>query len=372
MASTGRAFSDSVIVNSGGYVGARAAADGGRWASIAGIMEEVTVRMRTLVIGVVVVVGSGSVAASLIGIGLFAQNLDGRAGSSSPPFVANATQPQSRESVDAALAERLRTLCNRAGSAVGVAVTHVETGRIVSIEGMRPLPLYSVFKLPLAISVLKDVEENRLRLDQKVRVTIADVAPGWKGNSELWRKPVERTIAELLELSLVRSDNTSSDMLLQIVGGPAVVTRRMRSLGFQNIDIKSSVREFAAQREHPNTGTASDLAQLLTRLQNGEVLQPPQLTVLLGFMQRAVTGLRRLRGDLPAGTPVADKTGTGEAGAATNDVGIITLPDGRGHLAMAVLVTGSKLSIEAQEKLIAELARAAYDAHVSQAAQDAR
>ncbi|HEU4477430.1 MAG TPA: hypothetical protein VFR80_02860, partial [Pyrinomonadaceae bacterium] len=46
---------------------------------------------------------------------------------------------------------------------------------------------------------------------------------------------------------------------------------------------------------------------------------------------------------------------------ATNDVGIITLPSGRGHLAIAVLVSESKLPDAAQEKLIAELARAAYD-----------
>jgi beta-lactamase class A len=85
-------------------------------------------------------------------------------------------------------------------------------------------------------------------------------------------------------------------------------------------------------------------------------------------MERATTGAKRLRGDLPAGTQVADKTGTGEAGAVTNDVGIITLPGGRGHLAMAVLLSGSKLSAEEQEKLIAQLARAAYDAHVSPAA----
>ena len=116
-------------------------------------------------------------------------------------------------------------------------------------------------------------------------------------------------------------------------------------------------------------GTASDIAQLLARLQKGEVLQPPQQAVLLGLMEQATTGLRRLRGDLPAGTPVADKTGTGEAGAATNDVGLITLPATKGHLAMAVFISGSKLSEEAQEKLIAELARAAYDAHVSEAAQ---
>jgi beta-lactamase class A len=257
-------------------------------------------------------------------------------------------------------------LSERAGGEVGVAVIHVESGRSVAFKGTNALPLFSVFKLPLAVAVLKEVEDGRLRLDQKVRVTPEEVAPGSQGNTDLWRKTADRTIAELLELSVSRSDNTSSDKLLELVGGPAVVTERMRALGLRNIDIRASVREFAAGRkEHPNTGTASDLAQLLARLQRDEVLQAPQLSVLLGSMERATTGLKRLRGDLPVGTPVADKTGTGEAGKVTNDVGLITLPGGKGHLAMAVLVSGSKLSAEAQEKLIAELARAAYDAHVA-------
>jgi len=78
-------------------------------------------------------------------------------------------------------------------------------------------------------------------------------------------------------------------------------------------------------------------------------------------MHRTMTGPNRVRRNLPAGTAVADKTGTGEAGVATNDVGIITLPNGKGHLAIAVLLSGSKLPIEAQEKVIAEIARAAYD-----------
>lgn len=328
----------------------------------------VAVRMRTSFVGFVVVVLVGA-AASQAGCGLSARSPDGRgaAADQSPTPAASAAQPRRPESVDAALTERLRTLCERAGGAVGVAVTHVETGRTAAVEGATPLPLYSVFKLPLAVTVLKDAEENRLRVDQKVRVTPAEVSPGWRGNSDLWGRPVELTVAELLELSIARSDNTSSDKLLELVGGPEVVTRRMRALGLQRLDIRSSVREFAARRENPNTGTASDLARLLARLQKGEVLQPPQLALLLGSMGRATTGLRRLRGDLPAGTPVADKTGTGEAGTSINDVGIITLPDGKGHLAMAVLVSGSKLPEEEQEKLIAELARAAYDAHVSPA-----
>jgi beta-lactamase class A len=176
--------------------------------------------------------------------------------------------------------------------------------------------------------------------------------------------PVEKTVAELLEFSIVRSDNTSTDMLLELIGGPAVVTERMHASGFSNIEIRYSSREFSAHPDKPNTGTASDFARLLAKLQQGELLQPTQLALLLGFMERSRTGgERRLRANLPAGTQVADKTGTG-AGT-TNDVGLITLPEGKGHLAIAVLISRSKLSAEAQEKLIAELARAAYDHYLS-------
>ena len=285
---------------------------------------------------------------------------------SSPGPRSAAAQPDRIENDDAQLSERLKTLCGSASGDFGVAVIHVETGRTALIEGAKQLPLYSVFKLPLAVAVLKDVEERRLLLDKKVHVTPEDVTPGSQFNTDLWRKPSEKTVAELLELSIVRSDNTSSDKLLQLVGGPAAVTQQMRSLGFANINIQHTVREFAAWRDQPNTGNASDLAHLLAQLQKGEVLEQPQLTLLLGFMTRAMTGgERRLRADLPAGTPVADKTGTGELGTSTNDVGLITLPEGRGHLAIAVLLSGSKLSVEAQEKLIAQLARAAYDSYVS-------
>jgi len=277
------------------------------------------------------------------------------------------TPPPTTLKSDAELRERLKMLCGTVNGEIGVAVVHVESGRMVDFEGSKQLPLYSVYKLPLAITVLKKIEEQRVSLDQKVRVTPADVATGSQFNADLWRKPTETTVAQLLEFSIVRSDNTSSDKLLELVGGPATVTERMGAYGLADIDIKYSSREFAAHREKPNLGTAVDLAKLLQKLQQGELLQPPQLSLLLGFMERARTGgERRLRANLPAGTEVAEKTGSGENN--TNDVGLITLPDGKGHLAIAVLINGSKLSIEAQEKLIAGIARAAYDSYLSTAA----
>jgi beta-lactamase class A len=268
--------------------------------------------------------------------------------------------------VAAELTARLRTISAGARGDVGVAVIHVETGQTVEIEGAKPLPLYSVFKLPVAITVLRQVEEKKLSLDRKVSVTPEDAAPGAQFNTDLWRQPVEKTVAELLEFSIVRSDNTSNDKLLQLVGGPAVVTEQMRALGFSHLDIKYTSREFAAHRDKPNTGTASELAQLLAKLQQGDLLPPSPLALVLGFMERSRTGgERRLRADLPPGTQVADKTGSGEPGSSTNDVGLITLPEGKGHLAIAVLVSRSKLPVAEQEKLIAQIARAAYDAYVS-------
>jgi beta-lactamase class A len=268
---------------------------------------------------------------------------------------------------DAALAGRFKEICARAGGECGVAVTHVESGRAAAFEGERRQPLYSVFKLPLAVAVLQDVEAGKLQLDRKVRVEPEEAAPGVKANSDLWLKPSDRTIRELLEFSIVRSDNTSSDKMLELVGGPSVITERMRALGLQNIEVRSNVRDFLKSKDaHPNNGSANDLARLLARLQKGEVLQPAQTEVLLGLMARSISGQQRLRAGVPAGTPVGDKSGTGPS--TTNDVGIITLPEGKGHLAMAVLLNGSKLSAEEQEKLTAELARAAYDAHVARPA----
>ena len=311
-----------------------------------------------------------SIAAAALAAALACGQTPRDAGAAQPTPAPGTAPAQNRETPAAALSERLAAVSARAGGDVGVAVIHVESGGESAFEADRQLPLFSVFKLPLAVAVLREVEAGRLRLDQKVSVTPAEIVPGWRGNTDLWRKPVERTVEELLELSIARSDNTASDKLLALVGGPAAVTRLMQSLGLPGINVQSTVREYTTQGGRNNTGAARDLARLLALLQQGKALGPPQTALLVRLMERTTTGERRLRGALPAGTRVADKTGTGET--ATNDVGLITLPEGRGHLAIAVLISNSKLTSEEQEKLIAELARAAYDAHAARPAPASR
>lgn len=273
------------------------------------------------------------------------------------------------------LSTSLKAIIDRAGGNAAVTVTHVESGRSVVVNGSAKLPLYSVFKLPLAVAVLKDVEEKRLKIDQQVHVTPADIVPGTPANTDMWREPVDRTVAQLIDVSIALSDNTSTDKLLQLAGGPEAVTRRLHALGFNDILIQTNIRDFAATFQNHNTGSSDDLAKLLVRLQKGELLEPTHRELLIGYMRAAKTGTRRIRGNLPAGTIVGDKTGSGETNKATgtpnatNDVGLVTLPDGT-HLAIAVLLNGSKLYDVDQEKVIADLARVAYDAFVKYAVDE--
>ena len=85
-----------------------------------------------------------------------------------------------------------------------------------------------------------------------------------------------------------------------------------------------------------DTSTPDDMAALLVRLQRGDLLPWPYGEQLIDRMSHAKTGPRRLKARLPPDTIVAHKTGTTDV--VINDVGIITLPEGGGHMVLAVFV----------------------------------
>ena len=97
-----------------------------------------------------------------------------------------------------------------------------------------------------------------------------------------------------------------------------------------------------------------------TVLWNGETLAPRYTKILMDIMHRCRTGKGRLPAGLPSGTKVAHKTGTFQR-LITNDAGIITLPGKSGHVVVTVQIKESGQSLEADERAIAEVARAAYN-----------
>ena len=116
--------------------------------------------------------------------------------------------------------------------------------------------------------------------------------------------------------------------------------------------------------QYRNSSTPDAMAALLRAFYEGRGLSTASRALLLQWMTETGTGPHRIKGLLPAGTVVAHKTGTSNTvdgvTRATNDVGLITLPDGR-HLVVAVFVSDSKAQDDVREGVIARIARAAYD-----------
>jgi beta-lactamase class A len=122
-------------------------------------------------------------------------------------------------------------------------------------------------------------------------------------------------------------------------------------------------------RDARDTGTPNGTAQLLARAFRGEVLSKASTARLAEVLKATTTGTTRLKGMLPPGTVVAHRTGTTETvgglTAATNDSGVIFLPDG-GRLALSVYVRASTRSDGIRDGIIARIARAAFDSWMEQ------
>ena len=100
------------------------------------------------------------------------------------------------------------------------------------------------------------------------------------------------------------------------------------------------------------------MLELVLAIDSGKALSKKSREFLLGVMSRTRTGGGRLKGLLPKGTPVAHKTGT--IGGVANDVGYVTLPDGR-RFAIAVYTKSSTTSEADRDRAIAEVTRTLYD-----------
>jgi len=298
----------------------------------------------------------------------------------------------------AALEEEFARIASSSDGTVGVAAVHLGTGESAYLNPGEPYPMASTYKVAIAAKLLQRVDAGELALDQMVEIKGSDLSPGSGMMSQRLTKPgVALSVANLLDLMLVISDNSATDKCLELAGGKDAVNARLAELGVRGVRVdrstrqligdylgikklppreSSSLEEFAKLNEAnsdnhreraakkfakdpKDTATPEGMARLLQEIWAGDALSAQNTQLMKDTMTACNTGLLRIRGMLPPGTPVADKTGT--IGGATNDVGVITLPGNAGEVAIVVFVKDSERPVADREKVIAQVSRAAYD-----------
>lgn len=268
---------------------------------------------------------------------------------------------------DTELQKQIETIAAEAKGKVGVYATLIETGETVSLNGEERFPMQSVYKLPIAMAILKQVSDGRLKLDGKVRVEKTDfVTPGQRSPiRDKYPNGTEITLRELIRLSISESDGTASDVQLRLLGGAAAVQEYLTEIGIADIKVVNTEKEFAQdwQTQYNNWATPAAAVKLLSGMNNWTIIER-EGRILQRYMIESPTGLKRLKGFLPKGTVVIHKTGTSGSRdgitAATNDIGIIVLPNVK-HAAIAVFVSDSPESEQIREAVIAKIAKAVWD-----------
>lgn len=318
------------------------------------------------------------------------------------PKPANSPAQTTAFAVPVRLEQELLRLSNLSGGKVGLCATHIESGKTITQNAKEPFPMASSYKVAIATQLLTRVDSGSLTLDQLVPISQNDLHPGSGMLSDRFSWPnttnpgVSLSIRSLLELMLLISDNSATDVCLRLAGGPAAVNACMSRLGISGLRVdrptawlisdwmgvpmstqqawlparfdslsKARTKEqldassVVFDRDPRDTSTPETMTLLLVKLYNQPVLKPATQALILDIMKRCETGLARLKGALPPATEVRHKTGT--IGMTTNDVGIITLPGDAGHVAISVFVKSSPKDGPERERAIAEVTRTIYD-----------
>ncbi len=240
----------------------------------------------------------------------------------------------------------------KSDAVIGVAAIHLESGRRVTVRGTERFPMGSVYKFPIALTVLKRVDSGTLSLRREVTIEPKEFAPGWSPlRDEAGKRPITLTVRELLRHMVSISDNTASDALMKLVGGPFSATTRMAELGFGGIRIDRSETQMARDLradggveryavDARDTSSPENMAELLAAFwQRRDGLTKESHDLLVHWMTVTPTGPRRIKAGVPGATLV-HKTGT--MPGTVNDAGILISPDGKHHVALAIFTKGSR------------------------------
>lgn len=270
------------------------------------------------------------------------------------------------------LRNRIKQIVSDKNVVVGVSIIGNNGKDIISLHEDRRFPMQSVFKFYMALAVLSEVDKGNLSLDQEIIINKNDLLPEgfWSPLRDENPDGGSFTIEKLIQYSIAGSDNTACDVLIRLIGTPKTVEEYFKKNNIQDIQITFNEEDMQAKWENmfqnwTTPKAASETLKMFYENKNN-LLSKSSYDFFWKTNIETTTGGNRIKGQLPAGTIVAHKTGWSgtnkETGitAAVNDIGIVFLPN-REYFIISVFVSESKENFDTNEKIIADISKATYD-----------
>lgn|SRR5574344_280755 len=243
---------------------------------------------------------------------------------------------------------------------IGVALYDVQTGKTLNINGDKHFPMQSVFKFPIALKVLAEVDKGKMNLKDSIFITAKDLLPRtWSPIRDNYPEGnIKMPLSEIVRYTISQSDNNGCDILLHLLGGTSEVNNYLSSLGITEMKIKKTEAEqhLTPSAQFDNWTTPTCAIQLLKLFQEKKILSTDSRKFLWKTMTETSTG--SVKSQIPQDVIVAHKTGSAFSPGSNvvNDIGVMQMPDNRTIL-YAIFIMNSKESKEANYQVIADIAK---------------
>lgn len=301
------------------------------------------------------------------------------------------------------LQDKIKQIDDEFSGDIGVYIKNLEDGQIVNHNGDQRWYLASTTKIPVAIAILKKVEDGELSLDDELTLQDSDKVDG-AGDMHWQDAGTVYTIRTLLEKMMKDSDSTATDMLIRYIGEDELnqfIREELVSEGLEPITTILQVRYEAYGELHKNaenltnldiirlrgisdiserldelirlmdvernelnaenivdafykyyegglnSGTMEAMSIMLERLVEGEYLNEENTGLLIEIMEVIATGDHRIKAGLPEGARFAQKTGT-LIGRACN-VGVVYPPQTQKPIVVSACVKDYNQLSDAEE-----------------------
>jgi beta-lactamase class A len=203
-------------------------------------------------------------------------------------------QPAPLQRLEAAIQRTTRSV----NAAWGIYVKSLESGEEIAIDADRQMETMSTIKIPLMIEVFEQIKAGRFKLTDKYTFVEADSQPG-TGTIQRLDPGAVMTVKDLITMMVIVSDNTATEVLFRMVGGPDAVNARMDALGLKstramNVPSKwfpalraaPTTEQFYREGKHPfGLSTPREMGRLLEMMERGTLVDKPSSDLMLRIMR---------------------------------------------------------------------------------------
>ena len=233
----------------------------------------------------------------------------------------------------------------------GIFLVDLDTGSYLNFNGDTAFSSASTIKLPILVAFFQAVDEGKVQLDQMLTLKSEHIVGG-SGEMQDDSPGKKYSALEVAQKMIVVSDNTATNMMIELLGGAEVLNQNFANWGLSTTVLRNKLPDL----EGTNTTSPKDLINIIAQVDRGNLVSVKSRDRILQIMRQTKNDSLLPKG-LGEGSVIAHKTGNIDTMLA--DAGMVDLPNGKRYL-VAVMVKHSPETEKPAQTLIRDISRMSY------------